>query len=288
MLPAEKNILLYFLLTISLGNMYAQPIGNNTGKANHFLEVGLGMNSHAIRDKGTSPLLYKGLLPAVHLQYLLTKSNFIGIINENFYIGYLKTRNYQTIDNNKALSINNDLTFTALFRVKSRNRINFYAGGELGTLANVRLNDKFNNANLNYEIMVSLGPSAMLEYNTSWKSGRINLGLVSFKKRDRNLKFQYSMSMPVLTNVLRPGYATINDFVDNNNYTIKLDEFKLTSFKNLFMFRNRFTLYYILRNNNMLKFNYDFNYFSYYNTYNPVRGINSSLMFSIVFRFTNN
>ena len=163
-----------------------------------------------------------------------------------------------------------------------------FVGGEFLTMTNIRQNEKFNNANINYEVALSVAPSAMFEYRTSWKAGKLNLGFVSLNKRDRNFKMQYIVSIPVFTAMARPGYVTINDFVDENSMVVSSENVNYVTFNNLFLIKNRFNFYYVLHNNNMLKFNYNFSYYNYYKNLNPVKGIHSAFYVSIVFRFTNN
>jgi len=281
-----KFIISLFLIVFQLISIQAQDvIPEKKKKSNHFLEIGLGLNYHALRDNGTSPLMYKGYLPAIHIQYFWTSEKFIGLLDEAFSIGYLKTRNFSSTDNNKAVSYNNELSFTALYKIRNFSKNTFYLGWEFGTMSNLRVNEKFNNANLNYDFVAYLAPTAMLEHNISWHSGN---EVVSLKKRERNLKFQYILSIPVISSVLRPGYVTISDFVDINTLPIKLENIKITSFNHYFLMKNKFIVYYVLHNNNMLKLSYGFNYFSLYRNYNPVKGMYSTFMASIVFRFTNN
>jgi hypothetical protein len=255
---------------------------------NHFLEIGLGMNYHATRDEATSPLIYRGYQPSFHLQYFFNNRKSIGIIDENFSVGYLKNRNYSSKDKNRALSFNNELSFNVLYNLKNYKQSTVYFGGEFQTLTNIRQNEKFNNANINYEVGLSLAPSAMFEYNTSWKEGRLNLGLFSVKKHDRNFKMQYALSIPVFSAIARPGYVTINDFVDESSMVVDSENIKYVTFDHLFLIKNKFNFYYILHNNNMLKFNYNFMYYNYYKNLNPVKGFHSAFFVSIVFRFTNN
>lgn len=277
------------LLACSSMSTYAQEKNiADTTRSQHFLEIGLGTDYHAVRDKGTSPLTYEGLLPAIHLQYFISNKRFMFIIDENFYVGNLRTRNYDYDDKNIALSYNNELSFSTLYNVKNYKSSTLYFGGEFGTIANIRLNEKFNNANLNYEIMASLAPSAMLEYRTSWNGGKINLGFFTLKKRDRNFKLQYGLSLPLITTILRPGFVTISDFVDNNSLPVEMENVRVASFDHLFVVKNKFNLYYVLYNNNLLKLNYTLNYFSFYRDFNPVKGFNSAFFVSIVFRFSNN
>jgi hypothetical protein len=255
---------------------------------NHFLEIGLGLNYHATRDEATSPLIYRGYQPSFHLQYFFSNRNSLGIIDENFSFGYLKNRNYSSKDKNRALSFNNELSFSSLYQLKSTEKSTIFLGGELLTMTNIRQNEKFNNANINYEVALSLAPSAMFEYRTSWQAGKLNLGFFSLKKQDRNFKMQYALSLPVFTALARPGYVTINDFVDENSLIVDSKNINYMTFDHLFLLKNRFNFYYILHNNNMLKFNYNFTYYSYYKNPNPVKGFHSAFYVSIVFRFTNN
>jgi hypothetical protein len=283
----------YFFFIISCfafanSNVHSQEIITKKRTYNHFLEIGLGLNYHATRDEATSPLIYSGYQPAFHLQYFFTNNKWLGIIDENFSVGYLKTNHYSSNDNNRALSFNNELSFTALYKYKSYTKSNLYVGGEFLSLTNIRQNDKFNNANINYEAGICLAPSAMLEYRNSWKAGRLNLGLFSVKKRDRNFKMQYALSIPVFSALARPGYVTINDFVDENSQGFNSDNIGYITFNHMFLMKNRFNFYYQLHNNNMLKFNYNFIYYNYYKSLNAVKGFHSSFYVSIVFRFTNN
>lgn len=255
---------------------------------NHFLEIGLGFNYHATRDEATSPLIYGGNQPAFHLQYFFSNRKFLGIIDENFSVGYLKNRIYSSKDKNRALSFNNDLAFTTLYNWRNREKSTVFIGGELLTMANIRQNDKFNNANINYEVGFSLAPSGMFEYRTSWQAGKLNLGLFSVKKHDRSFKIQYALSVPVFTALARPGFVTINDFVDESSLVVDSKNINFVTFDHLLLVKNKFNFYYILHNNNMLKFNYNFIYYNYYKNLNPVKGFHSAFYVSIVFRFTNN
>lgn len=248
----------------------------------------MGLNYFAVRDMETSPLTYRNFIPSLHLQYSLSKGRFLGLLDENFSIGYLVTKNYPEEDDNRALGINNDLAVNAYYKYGEHLRSKFYLGGELVATTNFRLNDKFNNANLNYEIMLSLAPSFMYEYSTSWKAGKLNLGLFKLNKRDRNVKFQYYLGIPVISDVLRPGYVTIYDFVDSESDSYSLKDSKVVSFNKLFILRNRFNFYYILSNQNMLKLSYNLNYYNYHTDYNPVKGVSSSLILSVCFKFNNN
>lgn len=277
------SFLLSFLLSFA---MSFQVMAQSTDsviikKKSHFLEVGLGFNYHSIRDKGTSPLTYKGLLPSIHLQYFIQNDRFLGILDENFNIGYI--RSGTSSGRSKAISYNNTLAFSALFKVNGVKRTTFFAGGELGSMANIRVNDKFSNADLNYDIMAFVASSAMIE----WNGGKLNLSFTPDKKKHREFKLQYIVSVPVFTALLRPGYVTINDFADDKSLAIETENTRFVSFDHLFLIKNRFTLYYILHNENMIKFNYSFDYFSYYPNYNPVKGFHSTYMLSLVFRFNN-
>lgn len=279
----KRRFILAGILTIFFYNIDAQDeVPENQGKYNHFLEIGLGTNYHAVRDNGTSPLTYKGYLPAVHLQYFIENKRFLGILNENFYTGNIRTFNNSSSDS-KAYSYNNELSFSALYPIKKADKKSVLVGGEIGSLVNVRVNDKFQNADINYEGMLFLAPAATFEYKLSWRSQKASIQL-----KERNLKFQYGLSVPVITCIVRPGFATIHDFVDDNSIAIDKRNIQVVSFEHMFLIKNRFTLYYSLHNNNMLKLNYDFNYFSYYNHFNPVKGLSSAVTLSIVFCFTNN
>lgn len=277
----KRKFILAIILAVLVCNSNAQDeVPREHGKYNHFLEIGLGTNYHAVRDNGTSPLTYKGFLPAFHLQYFIENKKFIGIINENFYTGNIRTEENSS-GLSQSYSYNNELSFTALYPIKRMGKKTIYMGGELGTMVNVRVNEKFQNADINYEGLLFLGPSAMLDWKISWQSKKV-------LEKERKLRLQYGISLPVVNAILRPGYATIHDFVDDNSLAIEQKNIRIVSFEHMFLIKNRFTVYYNLHNNNMLKLNYDFNYFSYYKQFNPVKGFSSAVTLSIVFSFTDN
>lgn len=284
-----KCILFFqFFLLVNGFRAASQEVPGESRKFDHFLEIGLGVNYHALRDEATSPLTYKGFQPAIHIQYFFDNHRFLGIVEENFFMGSLVTRNYSARDKNKAKSYNNELSFGALYNIRNFAKSSFFLGGEFSTLANFRQNEKFNNANINYEVMASLSPIAMFEYQSSWKAGKLNLGLFSVNKRNRDFKMQYALSVPVFTTLFRPGYVTISDFVDYNSLVVDPENIYYTSLNHFFQVKNRFILYYILHNNNMLKFNYNFSYYNFFRNDNPVKGFHSTFFLSVVFRFTNN
>lgn len=278
--------LLGVLLPVEGQKLEKEPVNN----LSHFLEIGLGINYHGIRDNATSPLIYQGFLPSFHLEYFMRNNKFLGIAENCFSIGYLKTRNYPASDGNKATSYNDNLSLRSYFKIAEAGNspVSIYAGGDIDMMGNVRLNNKFNNASLNYEIVAALAPSMLLEYRTSWNAKTIHAGFLNIKLRDRALLLQYSIGVPVLSDILKPGYVTISDFVDNSKNAIDIHNFKLTSFNKFFMVNNRIMVYYILHNQNMLKLEYKLGYFNYYHDQSPVNSFTSTLMLSIVFRFSNN
>lgn len=284
----KRNIVACLLLALLLPlEIAAQQKDSVITLTKHYLDIGLGFTNHATRDKSTSPLIYEGFLPSLHLQYTLANSKFCGILDYDFGIGYLTTRNYPAYDGNQALSINNDFSVRPYFLVSHLSRKTaFFLGADLGFMANVRLNNKFNNASFNYDFFLTMAPSAMFQIQSAWKGRDVSIGFLRFHRRDRNLKFQYALSMPVVTNALRPSYTGVSDFVDNNTSDISMQNVKTVTFNQFFMVNNRFSVYYILNNSNMLKLDYTFLYYNYHPAYNTLQGFKSALMFSIVFNFS--
>jgi hypothetical protein len=250
------------------------------------LEFGLNSGWYAVRDNGTSPLIYKGFLPGAHIGVSIYHKQMVAFTDFNFYMGHLATRNYPELDGNKAKAYNSNLSFGMAHRLTSIStpKTSFFLGSSISVLANFRENEKFNNANFNYEGIASLGPLAIVEKEIKFSPKQLNLALFRWPFRDRTVKLSSSFFIPVLAGVSRPPYTTIDDFVDGVSPRFSLKKVKTVSLDKLFCLTSRSSISYYLHNGNKLMLSYIWYYYNYHPSANKVNSVSGSVSFSVVFR----
>ena len=276
-------IILKCLLSNYLGAQNADSSTNKLASGNArienaknlFLQFGFGGSLFNVRDKSTSPLIYSGSMVSgnIGLYYFSDRSYYS--IDECFSYGNLGTRNYPEIENSRADSYNNFFQVNFLWRLnhfKSK-YYRYYLGTHLDLISNFRNNQKFNNANLNYEIMMGIGPSFCVYHQ--------------FQLRDlknRTMAVTATLNIPLLIPVLRPQYNVVGDFVAGK-HQVEISNTQLKFINKLFAPNLNLQMYYFLRNKNALKISYFWNFYRYDPGFNAVNAVNSTLTFSFLYRF---
>jgi hypothetical protein len=285
-------LFIYILLNNTLGQKIASPAYESKNsdsilflKPGIYFDFGLTGSIYSVRDRATSPLIYKGFIPGFNIGVDYYSSKLRINLNYSFSYGFLKTRNYPLYDGNTPESYNNLLYFNVLFKIskKNNNGLNIFAGLGSSITANFRLNPKYYNADFNYEFIGGLGPAFQVEKIWKSKKDYINLGLLRYPLKKRSFKLSTNFSFPVIAATLRPTYTTVSDFVGGES-DIELKNTKFTSFNNLFAFIGEVNFYYYLLNRNAFKISYMWKYYNYRPKYNPVNSINGSFNISILFR----
>jgi hypothetical protein len=261
----------------------------NKDRTNFFIDLGASAGWFAVRDLETSPLIYRGFMPGIQFGTYIYNNKFLAEVNYNLSYGYLSTRNYPLYNDNQALAINNYVNLIMAWRLHAKrlSKAKFYLGSDINFTGNFRNNDKFNNASLNYEAFASLGPILCAEKEIALQPHQFNLGLFRYPFQERTIKFSTSLSVPLIAGVIRPAYATIDDFVNGQSDQYNLGAMKFVSFNRFFNIMARLQLYYYLHNFNMFKFSYSWYYYSYYPESNKVSGVNGYFSFAFLFMLNN-
>lgn len=255
-------------------------------KKEHFLHFGVTLTKFAVKDFATSPLIYKGILYGGELGLGFQGKHMITLFNAGFSYGYLKNRNYQVNDNNKAVSYNSFVSFRLGHRITKPAAMNLYLGGYLGAIADFRENSKFYNADLNYEVFASLGP--MVYWDLKISAPAIPFNFKKGQKRlARNIKFTSSLSFPVIHGVVRPPFNTIEDFVDKQAAKFAWERIDFVSFDKLFSVISQSSINYYLHNGNRIMLSYLWYYYNFYPEINQVRSVGGHFSFSFVFKLNN-
>lgn len=268
----DKQLLISLLIVISQNVLAVHDTVYHTKV--HAVHFGLSGTKFAVRDYATSPLIYKGVFSGIRLgAYFVNQKSSTSIDIYSFY-GKLRTRNYPLPDPNRSIAYNNLLILQRGYRMKKKFAgLNWYYGGQLSVLANIRDNQKFYNSNLNYEGFGSLGPliSAGKEFSFEGHNGT------------RRLLLNASLSVPVVNLIVRPPFNTIEDFV-NLDSNFSMQRIKVASFGKFILLNSQVNLTYYLQNGNSFMLNYLWYFYNYYPDVNNLRGVAGHLSFSFVFK----
>jgi len=278
----------FFTFSISIGSATRDTIKyvQTHNLKGQFLKIGSGAGWFAIRDVETSPLIYKGVLPSIQIGACLYGKKMVTLFDFNFSYGHLTTRNYPFYEENSATAYNNFLSLSIARKIElgSMSKTNLFVGGNLALTANFRDNSKFNNANFNWEAFSTFGPTVIIEKELDLSSDNVNLGLFRWPFRDRIIKLSASFSLPVLSEIGRPPYTTIGDFVDGHSSYFSLKDMQLVSFHNFFNLVSTTNVTYYLQNGNRFNLSYYWYYYDYNPSINKVKGIAGIFSFSFLFR----
>lgn len=281
-------ILIITFSVVKANNNNSDTITNNVtpNSRAQFLQIGINGGWFSVRDYATSPLIYRGFLPGPQIGFSLEARKMEAWLNFDFSYGKQTTRNYPETDANSAKAYNNylNLTLARKFNIGNWTKTKLLVGGNLELIANFRDNLKFNNANFNWEGFGAVGPMILFQKTWDFRSKQINMGLFRWPFRERTIKISTSFSVPMITAVSRPLYATISDFVDGISPTFSMKDLKYASFHTFFNIDSHTRISYFLHNGNRLLFSYHWYYYNYHPADNKVSGVAGLFSLSFLFR----
>jgi len=235
-----------------------------------YLWLGMGLSIVKVIDNATSPLLYKGVeFPYVSLGFMAHSDKKIRIFEIDYSSGSLKSRTETDWEDLRINSYYIVLRFNKLYRVRPiwKDRINWYLGPEANGNIHVRYNPKFENSSVNYDTYFGLGIS-----------NRFELPLQTKKRR---LRFSWQLSMPIVGFIIRPSYVTIPHYFDSNIMATLTTK---GGFFVPFNIRSQLEFYYELRNQNMFKLSYIWNFMNHNPGYNKVQSAFHGIQFSFIYK----
>lgn len=290
-----KGLLTILLACWGFSSLFASnendSISLSTRERSHvFLQFGAGGHFFSVRDLGTSPLTYNGVLPGGEVGVYIHGKNFISDIDYGLAYGYLKNRNNLTDLSTKSNTYNNVLNALFAWNLKpsGKSKTRLFAGANLNVIGNFRNNEKFNNASYNYEVFASIGPQFIIEREFSLKRHQLNLSIFRYPFCNRTWRFSVSAYVPVFTAAIRPSYPLIEDYLGNSSrINLNLKGTQWTSLNTYTNFETKLQLFYYLHNGNKFRFSYQLYYYDYHPGENRVRGVDGAFMFSFLFSLTN-
>ncbi len=255
-----------------------------------FLGIGSGLSYVSVRDKTTSPLLYKGITIPAAINFLVHSEKVIKTFEMNFSYGNLTTRTELPWYNPVNTSYYISLRYNQLYRIRqiAHEKINWYLGPELNINGHFRVNYKYDNSAFTFDNYNGIGLATRFEMPFGYSAKRVKIWFMNFNRRDRDLRLSWQLSLPVASFMIRPTYVTITNFIDPDlQARITADHISGGLFVP-FSLRSQTDLHYILHNQNEIRLSYVWNFFHHDPGYNKVQSAYHGLTLSLLFRFNNN
>ncbi len=282
-------ILFIFSMTANAGDKGKKELKKSERKArDKYLGLGLGVSFVKVLDQATSPLLYKGWeFPYASLGYLTHSEKVIKTLETDFSFGWLKTRTETPWYDPRNTSYYLAIRYNFLYRLPflSDKKVRWYLGPEFNINGHFRVNYKFDNSAFTFDNYNGVGFANRFELPFSYKSGEFKFLGIRFKRRDRDLRLSWQLSMPLVSFIIRPTYVTITNFIDPELQR-KISSNQITGGLFVpFSVRSQTELYYILHNGNLIKLSYVWNFFSNDPGYNKVQTAFHGILFSFIYKF---
>ena len=186
-----------------------------------YIVLGIGLNNSIYRDFATSPLFYKGIIPA----FSLGKKKIDAKRESFFLINYASGKHkYNTaINPDKSKLWTLTLEHCKLYQIPkfSTERLNYKIGVDIQFTNNFRINEKLENSAYGYETFLNFSLSQKLtldvsrkrEINKSWK-------FLHYHRKQKRRELSCQFNFGVLNNNIRNGYIYLGQSDVINNFKI--------------------------------------------------------------------
>ncbi|AZQ62994.1 hypothetical protein EI427_12305 [Flammeovirga pectinis] len=254
-------MLLSFVSTISFAQEEVEEIKKDR-KQNQYILLGSNFVANVkSRDAAFSPLTYSGMGIGASGGYLNTSDHFEFLIDGGFNFGLMYTDLSGSTDTGGNIYYTIPVHTHALWKINpvfsGTKGASLKLGGAIDFLGNYRGNFSYTNSALNFEYISGFGLGGQLEWDVSiGKTGKF------FRKRDRDLTFLWSISLPLMGSYMRPSYNTISDFTTGANFLSGGGQQEFAFIGKLVQFQSRLEMYYKLHNLNAFRLQYEWKYYA--------------------------
>jgi hypothetical protein len=222
----------------------------NAQTAERFLNLGLGYHFNTSLDKGMSSLKYKGSGITAILGFHKSKNTTRHYFDMQFDFSSLKPKSKASLVYRYAAEISYSLD--KAFLKPKWDKFRYWIGGNASILSTVRYHTAFGNNAYNYDVLLSIGPTGLIERD--------------FKLKKRTITLQYIATLPVLAMASRPAFSSPQpeSFYENPDkiFQSALQSLELYSWNKFFRFKNQFVLVYPIQTSNVIQLSYTWDFYS--------------------------
>jgi len=249
----------------------------------HYLSISPSYQFHKYLDNQLSALLYKGNLAGIHFafesdqsfnKYSISIGGFYGLLN-----GTTQQVSYQA---SQGLI---DLKAYYLHSINyKKDQINKYLGASVNHKYFIHYNTNLQNAAFTTSFLNHIAISAELEKLFSWQAKSSKIWFLKFNRRNRNLKINFKLDLPLLFFNLRPPYSTISDFSNGENLLdLKTKTYIIGA--GAFQLNTTTSLTYYLSNTNAFRISYQWQVFKFNDAFSSYQSAQHIIEFSLLFKF---
>jgi len=250
-----KKILLYFFLIILSINTIAQENQDSSSFINegHYIGVSGGIAISSLRDLGTSPLFYTGILPSAQLSHIY----YFGKNIWNFKFTTLNGVYLHMTDIDMFSASGNifDFEFSFLHNyAEEGNEYRTYIGTSLNNFSSFRNNSSFMNASFAFDNISYLNLDYKFEYDWVRKEKQKKLfWLFKYTRKEKRYVLGAKVGIPVFSMLYRPGYTYLGNATNSNNTLFPGYEWNYKVFPGL---NTDLSISRVLNNGNQMKLSY--------------------------------
>ncbi|MDD4149583.1 MAG: hypothetical protein PHE33_06100 [Bacteroidales bacterium] len=247
------------------------------------IDISAGLATGNLRDMGTSPLFYTGLLPVVDITYSDFYNNNLIQFNIISYNGiYIKLTDDDSYTST-ANSVNTEIAYYRHYQDYDDTGFKHYPGASINNYTSIRVNSAFNNAAFTFDNISSLNLNYFItkEFTLKAKQKKF-LWLIKYYREEKQYLASFKIGVPIYSLIYRPGFTNPGNSTLNNSFL--LPDYKITG-KVFSGMNTNLSLSKILPNGNMIKLTYHWEYFtSGRYSLNRLDMSKHALLFSLVFK----
>lgn len=257
----KKISILFFCCLISsftFSNTIQDSIKlNPLGK---YVGVSGGLVIDRLRDSGTSPLFYTGILPLLQVEYLRRDAKDIFNYKLCFYNGIYFKKTKNDIFKGSGLMFDLELSYLRKLDISNNIKHNHYLGFSLGNFSSIRINEAFMNAAFAFDNFSNVELDYKFELQFIRKERMASFfGFFKYKKIEKKFLLSFDLGLPVYSLIYRPGFNYIGNATSNITDTFDHYEFKSKLISGL---NTDISISRLYKNGNIIKYAYCWDMFS--------------------------
>lgn len=247
-------IALCWLLMVPAMGIDTLAVSDSSDFPDKYLHLGFGTGYSSVRDIGTSPLRYQGVLGRVNFGYVSeSPSRSWGINSDAFFSAGVAENYYQL--NYISGTFNTHYLYT--IPIDSLDMLQFQAGGSYSSAFAVTINSSYGNATLNIDFFNAFYISGRVIYPFTRPARTLKIWFIHIRKPQRDYALSYQLDIPLLLINNRPEFSYVL-----NGLSTDFDIFSGHRFVGGFHLRSNLGLTRYLKNGNAVQWSYIWDMFT--------------------------
>jgi hypothetical protein len=255
----NKFILILFFFCL-ISPSFAQEESNTFPERDgNFTSITGGLSISPLRDKGTSPLLYTGVLGVFGLDFVSYKNQNLWQVRFTTPDGVYVRATEDDLFSTTGFNFDFRASYERNFESKNEKRRQ-YLGAMIDNWSSFRTNSSFMNAGFAFNNISSLNLTYALEYDLTRKAvERKILGFINYKRKEKHYFLRAQAGLPLFAMMYQPGYTHVGNATVNDNALFTDFEWNTYAFPGL---STEISITRLMKNGNQWRYSYHWNAFT--------------------------